>query len=411
MIRGLVLGLVVGLGLGLWGGVDMGRERPLWSNPLENPSVSKRLQSAGDAAREQGAKALKAGERAAKEQVGELSALPEEGACDVCNLEFGLEQDHVVEVSFRIHPSIREVERVFYCSSEAASKLHIRVQTRVEPGAEKSVRPVLGAGNYRVRFLEDGSQQRALTVTTDGTVLAFARSGRLVRRSTDKGTTWSLAKEVGSDAGGSAVVDENTGDVMVVRAKGGYLWRSSDQGQTWKREEIKIKPNPMGHGALVVAAGVATFDGETLEIMGDAPEDFVVPEAVWRHAAVPVTGLWKRKYPDFDYYLVVEQVGAARDLDDARRVIAAARWLRLGQVIGVAGLIASKSLGIVMLVVTLVVGFTVTVVLAHRLEALERSVCLRQRCRNPYFFPRHCGRVGISSTLRDMDRSLLVRLW
>jgi sialidase-1 len=89
-----------------------------------------------------------------------------------------------------------------------------------------------------------------ITATTDGTMLAFAKSGRLLRRSEDGGATWSPAREVGHDAGGSAIVDENTGDVMVVRAKGGYLWRSPDQGKTWTREEIEIRPNPMGHGAL-----------------------------------------------------------------------------------------------------------------------------------------------------------------
>jgi sialidase-1 len=87
-----------------------------------------------------------------------------------------------------------------------------------------------------------------ITVTTDGTVLAFAKSGRILRRSEDAGRNWGPIEEVGSDAAGSAIVDENTGDVMVVRAKGGYLWRSCDHGKTWKREEIVIKPNAVGHG-------------------------------------------------------------------------------------------------------------------------------------------------------------------
>jgi sialidase-1 len=88
-----------------------------------------------------------------------------------------------------------------------------------------------------------------IVVATDGSVLAFAKSGRMVRRSSDAGKTWSKAKEVGSDAGGSAIVDAMNGDVMVVRSRNGYLWRSSDHGQTWKREEIKVKPNAVGQGA------------------------------------------------------------------------------------------------------------------------------------------------------------------
>jgi len=88
-----------------------------------------------------------------------------------------------------------------------------------------------------------------IVVATDGTVLAFAKSGRVLRRSEDGGRNWGPVREVGSDAAGSAIVDENTGDVMVVRAKGGYLWRSRDQGKTWKREQILIKPNAVGHGS------------------------------------------------------------------------------------------------------------------------------------------------------------------
>jgi sialidase-1 len=101
-----------------------------------------------------------------------------------------------------------------------------------------------------------------VTVATDGTVLAFAKSGRILRRSDDGGKTWGPVQEVGSDAGGSAIVDDNTGDVMVVRAKGGYLWRSGDHGKTWKREEITIKPNAVGHG-IAGAAPVQTACSES----------------------------------------------------------------------------------------------------------------------------------------------------
>ncbi|MHC4352759.1 MAG: exo-alpha-sialidase, partial [Planctomycetota bacterium] len=87
-----------------------------------------------------------------------------------------------------------------------------------------------------------------ITVATDGTVLAFAKSGRLLRRSADGGRSWEPVREVGPDAGGSAIVDDNTGDVMMVNSKGGYLWRSGDHGKSWKREEIVVKPDAVGHG-------------------------------------------------------------------------------------------------------------------------------------------------------------------
>ena len=88
-----------------------------------------------------------------------------------------------------------------------------------------------------------------LVVATDGSVLAFIKSGHVLRRSEDAGKTWSEARAVGSDAGGSAIVDEKTGDVMMVHSRRGHLWRSGDHGKTWKREKITIKPNAAGHGA------------------------------------------------------------------------------------------------------------------------------------------------------------------
>lgn len=94
----------------------------------------------------------------------------------------------------------------------------------------------------------DGNRIPNVVVAADGSVLAFARSGRLLRRSADRGKTFEPAREVGHDAGGSAIVDWNTGDVMVVESKRGFLWRSRDHGKSWQREEIVVKPNPMGHG-------------------------------------------------------------------------------------------------------------------------------------------------------------------
>ncbi|MBL7133640.1 MAG: exo-alpha-sialidase [Phycisphaerae bacterium] len=84
-----------------------------------------------------------------------------------------------------------------------------------------------------------------ITVATDGSVLAFAKSGRLLRRSEDAGKTWGKIQEIG--ASGSAIVDDNSGDVMVVSVR--YLWRSRDHGKTWKKETITVKSNAVGHGA------------------------------------------------------------------------------------------------------------------------------------------------------------------
>ena len=101
---------------------------------------------------------------------------------------------------------------------------------------------------FEVQDLFESVRIPNIVVATDGTILAFAKSGRLLRRSEDEGRTFHPAQEVGHDAGGSAIVDENTGDVMVVNPVGPHLWRSRDHGKTWTREEIVVKPNPLGHG-------------------------------------------------------------------------------------------------------------------------------------------------------------------
>lgn len=88
-----------------------------------------------------------------------------------------------------------------------------------------------------------------IVVATDGTVLAFAKSCNLLRRSEDGGATWSEAQEVGPGASGNAIVDEVTGDILILPGRPACVWRSSDHGKTWQREDVAILPNPYGHGA------------------------------------------------------------------------------------------------------------------------------------------------------------------
>jgi len=109
-------------------------------------------------------------------------------------------------------------------------------------------KPEASAG-IEIQDLFTGVRIPNITIATGGTVLAFGKSGGLLRRSTDGGKTWTPAQEVGPDASGSAVVDENTGDVLVVNPRAACLYRSRDQGQTWQRETIVVKSNPLGHGS------------------------------------------------------------------------------------------------------------------------------------------------------------------
>ena len=106
-----------------------------------------------------------------------------------------------------------------------------------------------------------------IIVAADGSVLAFAKSCRLLRRSEDQGKTWSAAGEVAKEASGNAIVDRTNGDVMVVCPRAACLWRSKDHGKTWKKEEITVKPNATGHGDPngVPAATGCSESGITLQ--------------------------------------------------------------------------------------------------------------------------------------------------
>lgn len=101
---------------------------------------------------------------------------------------------------------------------------------------------------FEMQDLFSGTRIPNVVVTTDGTVLAFAGSGRLLRRSEDGGKTWGSQQQVGPQASGSAIVDASTGDVLVVDPRRSQLWRSGDQGKTWVHESVVVKPNAVGHG-------------------------------------------------------------------------------------------------------------------------------------------------------------------
>jgi class 3 adenylate cyclase len=84
-------------------------------------------------------------------EVGALGDLAAHGACAVCGIDFTTDRAEAVEITFHVHPSIRDVPRRTFCSAEPATKDHIRVQHVVAPGGEVTVMPQLGAGRWRLR--------------------------------------------------------------------------------------------------------------------------------------------------------------------------------------------------------------------------------------------------------------------
>lgn len=104
--------------------------------------------------------------RGVRDEKTTLSALPAHSHCDACEIDFTTDTPESVEVTFRVHPSIREIPNQVYCSAEPAKKDHIRVQWTVPPGAAVTVEPRLAAGRYSVWRDHDGGWY--LDVDDDG---------------------------------------------------------------------------------------------------------------------------------------------------------------------------------------------------------------------------------------------------
>jgi class 3 adenylate cyclase len=95
-----------------------------------------------------------------------LASLQAHSHCDACQVDFTTDKPETVEVTFRVHPSIRDVPEQLYCSAEPAKKDHIRVQQLIAPGREASVMPNLRPGRYTVWAGHRGGWY--LDVDTDG---------------------------------------------------------------------------------------------------------------------------------------------------------------------------------------------------------------------------------------------------
>ena len=88
--------------------------------------------------------------RGVRDESDKLSSVKAEGHCETCAIRFTTDTQEAVEVTFRVHPSVRDIPVVLYCSAEPARKDHIRVQAAVAPGAAATLKPRLVPGRYTV---------------------------------------------------------------------------------------------------------------------------------------------------------------------------------------------------------------------------------------------------------------------
>ncbi len=90
--------------------------------------------------------------RGPAETTATLGSLAAHADCGACGIDFGTDTLESVEITFQVHPSIRQVPRRTFCSAEPSTKQHIRAQCTVAPGAEAVIAPPLSPGRYRLRL-------------------------------------------------------------------------------------------------------------------------------------------------------------------------------------------------------------------------------------------------------------------
>lgn len=88
--------------------------------------------------------------RGLRDETGSLAQVQAQAHCEVCEIDFTTDAAEAIEVTFRVHPSIREVPELLYCSAEPARRDHVRVQRMLAPGEAIQLQPRLAPGRYTV---------------------------------------------------------------------------------------------------------------------------------------------------------------------------------------------------------------------------------------------------------------------
>jgi class 3 adenylate cyclase len=89
--------------------------------------------------------------RGAKASQTSLTRLKPQAHCDSCNVDFTVNFDQSVELTFTPNASVRAVTRADYCVGGPQVTPHIVAQRSLDPGAREVLRLGLAPGRYRVR--------------------------------------------------------------------------------------------------------------------------------------------------------------------------------------------------------------------------------------------------------------------
>jgi class 3 adenylate cyclase len=99
--------------------------------------------------------------------------------CDGCKIDFTVNFDRYVELTFRPNPAVRRVDVTSYCVGSPELTPHIVAQQLLAPGDQRTLNLPLETGSYRLRALElpgaldvvvaaDGPSAAQLTISNNG---------------------------------------------------------------------------------------------------------------------------------------------------------------------------------------------------------------------------------------------------
>ncbi|MEQ8345398.1 MAG: adenylate/guanylate cyclase domain-containing protein [Sneathiellaceae bacterium] len=96
--------------------------------------------------------------RGGKSSVANLYELPRGVHCGACNIDFERDFTRNVELLFRPEGWLRPVAGGAFCMLGPVTAPHVKLQLRLEPGAQRETEAGLPPGSYRLRTLEAGAE-------------------------------------------------------------------------------------------------------------------------------------------------------------------------------------------------------------------------------------------------------------
>jgi class 3 adenylate cyclase len=89
--------------------------------------------------------------RGAKTSLSQLSDVRAEAHCPSCRMDFHVDFDHTLEVTFRPHAALRPLDLVDYCVGGPQLTPHVVAQQVIAPGETRIIDMALESGTHRVR--------------------------------------------------------------------------------------------------------------------------------------------------------------------------------------------------------------------------------------------------------------------